>query len=119
MNLGNPADQFEAFRELHEERGWGAEEIAARFGITAHVVRQRLRLGAVSPKLMQEYRDSELTLDPLMAFAICGDSLDEERIEPGSNRFGTVFHHHVMHEFALRNAANAQEAGFVAGFQLD
>jgi ParB family chromosome partitioning protein len=66
----HPADQFEAFRELHEERGWGAEEIAARFGITAHVVRQRLRLGAVSPKLMQVYRDGDLTLDQLMAFAI-------------------------------------------------
>ncbi len=35
----------------------GVEEIAARFGVTPHVVRQRLRLGAVSPKLMQAYRD--------------------------------------------------------------
>jgi ParB family transcriptional regulator, chromosome partitioning protein len=43
----HPADQFERFRELAENRGWGAEEIAARFGVTAHVVRQRLRLGAV------------------------------------------------------------------------
>ncbi len=28
----HPADQFEAFRELAEHRGWGAEEIATRFG---------------------------------------------------------------------------------------
>jgi ParB family chromosome partitioning protein len=42
----HPADQFEAFQRLNVERGWGAEEIAARFGLTAHVVRQRLRLGA-------------------------------------------------------------------------
>ena len=46
----HPADQFERFRELSEDRGWGAEEIAARFGVTAHVVKQRMRLGAVSPK---------------------------------------------------------------------
>jgi ParB family transcriptional regulator, chromosome partitioning protein len=59
----HPADQFEAFRKLAEERGFGAEEIAARFGVTAQVVRQRLRLGAVSPKLMQVYRDGGLTLD--------------------------------------------------------
>jgi ParB-like chromosome segregation protein Spo0J len=46
----HPADQFERFHELAENPGWGAEEIAARFGVTSHVVRQRLRLGAVSPK---------------------------------------------------------------------
>ena len=46
----HPADQFEAFKKLADERGFGAEEIAARFGVTPHVVRQRLRLGAVSPK---------------------------------------------------------------------
>ncbi|TGT46301.1 ParB/Srx family N-terminal domain-containing protein [Mesorhizobium sp. M8A.F.Ca.ET.165.01.1.1] len=76
----HPADQFEAFRELHEERGWGAEEIAARFGITAHVVRQRLRLGAVSSKLMQVYRDGELSLDQLMAFAITDDHARQEQV---------------------------------------
>lgn len=76
----HPADQFEAFRELHEERGWGAEEIAARFGITAHVVRQRLRLGSVSPKLMQVYRDGDLTLDQLMAFAITDDHPRQEQV---------------------------------------
>ena len=74
----HPADQFEAFRKLAEERGFGAEEIAARFGVTPHVVRQRLRLGAVSPKLMQVYRDGDLTLDQLMAFAITEDHARQE-----------------------------------------
>ncbi|MGX5843689.1 ParB/RepB/Spo0J family partition protein [Mesorhizobium sp. ArgA1] len=76
----HPADQFEAFRRLNEERGWGAEEIAARFGVTAHVVRQRLRLGSVSPKLMQVYRDGDLTLDQLMAFAITEDHARQEQV---------------------------------------
>lgn len=76
----HPADQFEAFRELAENRGWGAEEIAARFGVSAHVVKQRLRLGAVSPKLMQVYRDGGLTLDQLMAFAITGDHSRQEQV---------------------------------------
>ncbi|RJT35011.1 ParB/RepB/Spo0J family partition protein [Mesorhizobium waimense] len=76
----SPADQFEAFRRLSEERGWGAEEIAARFGITAHVVRQRLRLGAVCPKLIQVYRDGDLTLDQLMAFAITDDHTRQEQV---------------------------------------
>lgn len=74
----HPADQFEAFKKLAEERGFGAEEIAARFGVTPHVVRQRLRLGAVSPKLMQVYRDGDLTLEQLMAFAITDDHARQE-----------------------------------------
>ena len=76
----HPADQFERFRELSEDRGWGAEEIAARFGVTAHVVKQRMRLGAVSPKLLQVYRDGDLTLDQLMAFAITDDHARQEHI---------------------------------------
>jgi ParB family transcriptional regulator, chromosome partitioning protein len=76
----SPADQFERFRELSERRGWGAEEIAARFGVSAHVVKQRLRLGAVSPKLMQVYRDGGLSLDQLMAFAITEDHDRQERV---------------------------------------
>jgi len=76
----HPADEFERFRELAENRGWGAEEIAARFGVTAHVVKQRMRLGAVSPKLMQVYRDGDLTLDQLMAFAITEDHARQEQV---------------------------------------
>jgi ParB family chromosome partitioning protein len=74
----HPADQFEAFKKLADERGFGAEEIAARFGVTPHVVRQRLRLGAVSPKLMEIYRNGDLALDQLMAFAITEDNARQE-----------------------------------------
>ena len=76
----HPADQFDAFKKLAEERGFGAEEIAARFGVTPHVVRQRLRLGAVSPKLMQSYRDGGLTLEQLMAFALSEDHARQEAV---------------------------------------
>lgn len=65
----HPADEFEAFKQLADDRGMSAEDIAARFGVTPQVVRQRLRLGAVSPKLMQVYRDGGLSLEQLMAFA--------------------------------------------------
>ncbi|MGV1954198.1 ParB/RepB/Spo0J family partition protein [Agrobacterium sp. 22-214-1] len=79
----SPADQFEAFLQLSQDRGWGAEEIAARFGVTAHVVKQRLKLGAVSPKLMQVYRDGELTLEQLQAFAITDDNARQEQVYAG------------------------------------
>lgn len=76
----HPADEFERFRELAENRGWGVEEIAARFGKSPQVVRQRLRLGAVSPRLMQVYRDGDLTMDQLMAFAISEDHARQEQV---------------------------------------
>jgi ParB family chromosome partitioning protein len=76
----HPADQFEAFRRLAEERGLGAEEIGARFGVSRHVVRQRLRLGAVSPRLLSIYRDGGLTLDQLMAFAVSEDHERQEQV---------------------------------------
>src|SRR5258706_11436347 len=66
----HPTLQFEGFRKLAEERGFGAEEIAARFGVTPHVVRQRLRLGAVSTKLMQVYRDGGLRRPSLSGYRI-------------------------------------------------
>jgi len=76
----HPADQFEAFRDLNERKGWGAEEIGARFGVSPQVVRQRLRLGAVSPKLMAIYREDGLTLDQLMAFAVSEDHARQEQV---------------------------------------
>jgi ParB family chromosome partitioning protein len=76
----HPADQFDAFRDLAERKGCGAEEIAARFGVTPAVVRQRLRLGAVSPALMALYRAEELTLDQLMAFAVCEDHARQAQV---------------------------------------
>ncbi len=69
----HPADQFEAFKKLADERGLSAQDIGARFGVSAQVVRQRLRLGAVSPKLMAAYREGEVTLEVLMAFAVSED----------------------------------------------
>ena len=76
----HPADQFERFAELSNDKGWGAHEIGARFGVSANVVRQRLRLGAVSPKLLQVYREDGLTLDQLMAFAITEDHARQEQV---------------------------------------
>jgi ParB family chromosome partitioning protein len=76
----HPADQFEAFRDQAERRGFGPEEIAARFGVSPQLVRQRLRLGAVSPKLLAVYREDGLTLDQLMAFAVSEDHARQEQV---------------------------------------
>lgn len=69
----HPADEFEAFAELADRKGWGAVEIAARFGVAPEVVTRRLRLGAVAPALLEVYRQDGLTLEQLMAFAVNPD----------------------------------------------
>jgi ParB family chromosome partitioning protein len=75
----HPADQFEAFKKLADE-GKGEEEIAARFGVTPHVVRQRLKLAVVSPKLIAAYRKGDMTLDCLMAFTVSDDHKQQEKV---------------------------------------
>lgn len=72
----HPADQFEAFQRVADEKGWGPEEIGARFGVSAVLVRQRMRLASVAPELIVAYREEALTLEQLMAFCV---SEDQER----------------------------------------
>ncbi|HWU49226.1 MAG TPA: ParB/RepB/Spo0J family partition protein, partial [Asticcacaulis sp.] len=76
----HPADQFEAFRALVDARGFSPEDIAARFGVTARTVQERLRLSAVAPSLIQAYREEALSLGQLMAFAITDDHARQEAV---------------------------------------
>jgi ParB family chromosome partitioning protein len=75
----HPADQFDAFKKLTGD-GKGPEEIAARFGTTAKIVMQRLKLAVVSPKLISLYRKDEITLDCLMAFTVCDQHKQQEKV---------------------------------------
>lgn len=79
----HPADQYEAFAKLHHEQSMAAEDIAARFGVTAAVVRQRLKLAAVSPNLIQAYRDGDMSLDELTAFTLTDDHAKQEQVWEG------------------------------------
>jgi ParB family transcriptional regulator, chromosome partitioning protein len=68
----HPLDHFRAFLTLRE-KGQSEEEIAATFFVSVGVVKQRLRLAAVSPGLLDAYAEDQLTLDQLMAFTVSGD----------------------------------------------
>ncbi len=75
----HPLDQFRAFQALRE-KGLGEEEIAARFFVTPAVVKQRLRLAAVSPKLLDVYAEDGMTLDQLMAFTVSSNHARQEQV---------------------------------------
>lgn len=75
----HPADQFEAFAAL---LGTGAstDDVAARFGVTPTFVSQRLKLAAVSPRLVAEYRAGRMTLEQLTAFTLSNDHGLQEQV---------------------------------------
>jgi ParB family chromosome partitioning protein len=75
----HPLDQFRAFLAMRE-KGRSEEEIAAAFFVSVAVVKQRLRLASVSPKLLEIYAEDEMTLDQLMAFTVSGDHERQEQV---------------------------------------
>jgi ParB family chromosome partitioning protein len=75
----HPLDQFRAFLALRE-KGQSEEEIAAAFFVSVAVVRQRLRLASVSPKLLDVYAADGMTLDQLMGFTVNPDHERQEQI---------------------------------------
>jgi ParB family transcriptional regulator, chromosome partitioning protein len=75
----HPLDQFRAFQILRDS-GLGEEEIAARFFVSPAVVKQRLKLASVSPKLLDIYAGDEMTLEQLMAFTVTNDHDRQEQV---------------------------------------
>ena len=68
------------------DKGLGEEEIAARFFVSPTVVKQRLRLAAVSEKLLEVYAEDGMTLEQLMAFTVNGDHARQEQVWEGLSR---------------------------------
>src|SRR5690606_17765081 len=74
----NPADEFLAFSRLLGE-GKSAETVAAAFGVTPLVVKRRMKLATVSPKLMDLFRKGDISLDCLMVLASVDDHERQEK----------------------------------------
>ena len=91
----HPLDQFRAFLALRE-KGQAEEDIAAAFFVAVSVVKQRLRLASVSPKLLDIYAEDGLTLDQLMAFTVNGDHARQEQV------FERLSQHYAREPHAIR-----------------
>jgi ParB family chromosome partitioning protein len=75
----HPLDQFRAFQAMRD-KGMTEEAIAAAFYVGVNVVKQRLRLASVSPKLLDVYADDGMTLEMLMAFTVSADHARQEQV---------------------------------------
>jgi ParB family transcriptional regulator, chromosome partitioning protein len=91
----HPLDAFRAFRALCD-KGLGEEEIAARFFVTPTVVKQRLRLAAVSEKLLDIYAEDGMTLEMLMAFTVTNDHARQEQV------WEALQHSHTKEPYIIR-----------------
>lgn len=83
----HPLDQFRAFKTL-TDAGLTEEDIAARHFVTPAIVKQRLRLASVSPKLHDLYAEDGMTLEQLMAFSVTGDHARQEQVWENASRSG-------------------------------
>ena len=75
----HPLDQFRAFQAMRE-KGMTEEAVAAAFFVPVNVVKQRLRLAAVAPALLDVYAAEGMTLEMLMAFTITEDHARQEQV---------------------------------------
>src|SRR5713101_848588 len=75
----HPLDQFRAFQTLRQ-KGQSEEDIAAAFFVGINVVKQRLRLAAVSGKLLDVYAEDGMSLEQLMAFTVTTDHARQEQV---------------------------------------
>ncbi|MGH6797136.1 MAG: ParB/RepB/Spo0J family partition protein [Roseiarcus sp.] len=75
----HPLDQFRAFQILRE-KGLSDEDIAAAYFVGVNVVKQRLRLAAVSEKLLDIYAEDGMALEQLMAFTVTTDHARQEQV---------------------------------------
>ena len=75
----HPLNQFRAFQVMRE-KGRSEEEIAAAFFVSPNVVKQRLKLAAVAPSLLDAYAEEEMTLDQLMASTVSPDHERQEQV---------------------------------------
>ncbi|EKS40920.1 MULTISPECIES: ParB/RepB/Spo0J family partition protein [Nitrobacteraceae] len=83
----HPLDQFRAFQTLRD-LGMSEEDIAARHFVNPAIVKQRLRLASVSPKLHEVYAEDGMTLEQLMAFSVTADHARQEQVWENVSRSG-------------------------------
>lgn len=109
----HPADQFVAFNTLAEE-GKSIADIAARFGVSEMIVRRRLALAKVSPKLLDIYREGKMTLEQLTAFTINDDHARQEQVWDGLGYYKEA--HSIKHALTTDEvSATDKRVRFIGG----
>jgi ParB family chromosome partitioning protein len=75
----HPLDQFRAFQSMRA-KGQSEDDIAAAFFTATAIVKQRLKLAAVSEKLLDIYAEDGMSLEQLTAFTVSDDHARQEQV---------------------------------------
>ena len=111
----HPADQFEAFATL-VDAGETVPAIASRFGVSEKLVRQRLKLGKVAPKLLAAYRAEEMDLETLTAFTLSKSHRRQLAVwKQVKNEHYGVSHHTVRRLLTEKSIAAGSRLGRFVG----
>ncbi len=65
----HPADEFAAWEKLHQS-GHSVSQIATSHGVTETTVMKRLKLGALHPEILRQYKEDKLSDASVMAFTL-------------------------------------------------
>ena len=104
----HPADEFERFRELSENRGWGAEEIAARFGQAVSFVYKMLRLSALAPALIDLIAKDQLSLEAARALTLTDDHDQQVKVCKAANG-----HAHTIRRMLTTEKVDTTSGAFI------
>ncbi|WFU05849.1 ParB/RepB/Spo0J family partition protein (plasmid) [Rhizobium sp. CB3171] len=72
-------DEILSYRQLAED-GMAPDLIASRFGRSVITVRQRLKLANLSPKVLDELRTEDMTIEQARALALSDSHEEQERV---------------------------------------
>jgi ParB family chromosome partitioning protein len=81
-------DEILSYRQL-AENGMAPDIIASRFGQSVITVRQRLKLANLSPKVLEELRNDDMSIEQARALALSDSHDEQERVwfdSPSYNR---------------------------------
>lgn len=82
----NPADEFEAFAALMATGATNPAQLGKRFGFTERYVKQRLRLAALAPEILEALRNDEIGLESAMTYARTADVELQQRVFKAQQR---------------------------------
>jgi ParB family chromosome partitioning protein len=97
----HPADSVRAFALLRDENGWGAADIAARFGYEEGHVSRLMALGSLAPELLDEMGEDRLSIPTARALCLTDDHV--RQIE--------VYNQHGDNPHRIRAALTGEKIG--------
>lgn len=105
-----PVDEFRAFAALLEQ-GKTAESIAIRFGLPVRAVQQRLKLGRLSPRLLDLFRDGKIDKEVCEAFTLSDDHAIQERVYDALKQSHSLHPYHIRKELAQERVPVTSKLG--------